>query len=50
MDNSLIAVYFAPLLLTMLWYLRRYYRLENKSREVHHEAKEAGLLLSLIHI
>jgi thioredoxin reductase/NAD-dependent dihydropyrimidine dehydrogenase PreA subunit len=44
MDNSLIVVYAAPLLVTMLWYLRRHYRMETKSREVHHEAKEAGLL------
>jgi len=44
MDNSLIVVYAAPLLLTMMWYLQRHFRLEKKSREVHFEAKEAGLL------
>ena len=44
MDNSLVAIYAAPLLVTMLWYLRRHFRMENKSREVHQEAKEAGLV------
>ncbi|HVO06888.1 MAG TPA: NAD(P)-binding domain-containing protein [Burkholderiaceae bacterium] len=41
---SLVAIYAAPLLVTMLWYLRRHYRLEKLSREVHHEAREAGLI------
>ena len=44
MDISIAAVYAAPLLITMLWYLRRHYRIENKSREVHKEATEAGLI------
>ncbi|MBS0387318.1 MAG: NAD(P)-binding domain-containing protein [Proteobacteria bacterium] len=44
MDNILLAIYVAPLLLTMLWYLRRHYRQENRSREAHHEAREAGLI------
>jgi thioredoxin reductase/ferredoxin len=44
MDISLIAVYAAPLLLIMFWYLRRHYRAESHSRAVHYEAKEAGLL------
>ncbi len=44
MDNSLIAVYAAPLLATLLWYGRRHFRAEKQSREVHHEAREAGLL------
>jgi thioredoxin reductase (NADPH) len=44
MDASLTAIYAAPLLLTMIWYLRRHYRAERISREVHAEAKEAGLL------
>ena len=44
MNTSLIAIYAAPLLLTMFWYLRRHYRAERRSREVHLEAKEAGLL------
>jgi thioredoxin reductase/ferredoxin len=41
---SLIAIYAAPFLLIMFWYLRRHYRAEKISREVHFEAKEAGLL------
>lgn len=44
MDISLIAVYAAPLLLIMAWYLRRHFRFERHSLEVHFEAKEAGLL------
>jgi ferredoxin len=44
MNASLIAIYGAPLLLTMFWYLRRHYRAERLSREVHFEAKEAGQL------
>ena len=44
MNSSLIAYYAAPLLVTMLWYLRRHFRMEKHSREVHVEAKEAGLL------
>ena len=44
MGNSLVAIYAAPLLATMLWYLRRHYRFERKSQEVRHEATEAGLL------
>jgi len=44
MNESYIALYAAPLLLTMFWYLRRHFRAEKLSREVHHEAKEAGLL------
>ena len=44
MNSSLIAYYAAPFLVTMLWYLRRYFRMEKHSREVHIEAKEAGLL------
>ena len=31
-------------MLTMMWYLRRHFGFERKSREVHFEAKEAGLL------
>ena len=31
-------------MLTMMWYLRRHFGFEKKSREVHFEAKEAGLL------
>src|SRR5258705_1173132 len=44
MNVSLYAFYAAPLLLTMIWYLRRHFRAERISREVHQEAKEAGLL------
>jgi thioredoxin reductase (NADPH) len=44
MNASLTAVYAAPLLVTMFWYLRRRVRAEKRSREVFHEAKEAGLL------
>ena len=44
MKLSLIAVYAAPFMLTMMWYLRRHFGFEKKSREVHFEAKEAGLL------
>jgi len=44
MNASLYAFYAAPLLLTMIWYLRRHFRAERISREVHQEAKEAGLL------
>ena len=44
MNASAIAIYAAPLLLTMIWYLRRHFRAERLSLEVHHEAKEAGLL------
>ena len=44
MDMSLVAVYAAPLLLIMVWYLRRHFRAEKQSRSVHYEAKEAGLL------
>jgi thioredoxin reductase (NADPH) len=41
---SLTAVYAAPLVLIMSWYLWRHVRFEKKSREAHHEATEAGLL------
>jgi len=44
MDNSLLAVYAVPLALIMAWYLRRFFGFEKHSREVHAEAKEAGLL------
>jgi len=44
MKLSLIVVYAAPFMLTMMWYLRRHFGFEKKSREVHFEAKEAGLL------
>ena len=44
MNSSLIVIYAAPLLVTMLWYLRRHFRMEHHSRAVHFEAKEAGLL------
>ncbi|HLQ11946.1 MAG TPA: NAD(P)-binding domain-containing protein [Steroidobacteraceae bacterium] len=44
MNESLTAIYAAPLLLTMFWYLRRRIRAEKRSREVFNEAKEAGLL------
>jgi len=44
MKLSLIAVYAAPFMLTMMWYLRRHFGFEKKSRHVHSEAKEAGLL------
>jgi thioredoxin reductase/NAD-dependent dihydropyrimidine dehydrogenase PreA subunit len=44
MKLSLIAVYAAPFMLIMFWYLRRHFRFEKISREVHFEAKEAGLL------
>jgi ferredoxin len=44
MDMSLVIVYAAPLLLIMVWYLRRHVRAEKHSRSVHHESKEAGLL------
>ena len=44
MNSSFIAVYAAPLLVTMSWYLWRYFRMENHSRAVRFEAKEAGLL------
>jgi thioredoxin reductase (NADPH) len=44
MNASLTAIYAAPLLLTMFWYLRRRIRAEKRSLEVFHESKEAGLL------
>jgi thioredoxin reductase (NADPH) len=44
MKLSLIAVYAAPFMLTMMWYLRRHFGFEKKSLDVHLEAKEAGLL------
>jgi thioredoxin reductase/NAD-dependent dihydropyrimidine dehydrogenase PreA subunit len=44
MDNSLVAIYAAPLLATLLWYGRRHFRAEKQSREVHEEASVAGLL------
>jgi len=44
MNASLIAIYAAPLLLTMFWYLRRHFRAERLSRAAHLEAKEAGLM------
>jgi thioredoxin reductase (NADPH) len=44
MNTSLVIIYAAPLVLTMYWYLRRHYRFEKLSREVHFEAKEGGLL------
>jgi len=44
MNESLTAIYAAPLLVTMFWYLRRRIRAEKRSREVFNEAKEAGLL------
>ena len=44
MSASLFAVYAAPFMLIMFWYLRRHFRAEKHSREVHFEAKEAGLL------
>ena len=44
MKLSLLAVYAAPFMLIMFWYLRRHLRFEKISREVHFEAKEAGLL------
>ena len=44
MNTPLIAVYSVPFMLIMIWYLRRHFRFEKISREVHLEAKEAGLL------
>ena len=44
MKLSLIPIYAAPFMLIMMWYLRRHFGFERKSREVHFEAKEAGLL------
>jgi thioredoxin reductase (NADPH) len=44
MKLSLLAIYAAPFMLIMFWYLRRHFRFEKISREVHFEAKEAGLL------
>ncbi len=44
MKLGLLAVYAAPFMLIMFWYLRRHFRFEKISREVHFEAKEAGLL------
>jgi len=44
MDMSLLAVYAAPLLLIMFWYLRRHIRVDRHSRAVHQEHKEAGLV------
>lgn len=44
MKLGFLAVYAAPFMLIMFWYLRRHLRFENLSREVHFEAKEAGLL------
>ena len=43
MKLSLIAVYAAPFMLIMFWYLRRRFGFEKISRELHFEAKEAGL-------
>ena len=42
MPSSLLAIYAAPLVLTMFWYLRRHYRFEKLSHEVHFEAKEGA--------
>jgi thioredoxin reductase (NADPH) len=44
MKLSHIAVYAAPFMVIMMWYLRRHFGFEHKSHEVHIEAKEAGLL------
>ena len=44
MKLSHILVYATPFMLIMMWYLRRHFGFEQKSREVHIEAKEAGLL------
>ena len=44
MKLSLIPIYAAPFMLIMMWYLRRHFGFERKSREVHFEATEAGLL------
>src|SRR3954465_443763 len=39
-----IVIYAAPFMVIMGWYLRRHFRFETHSRDVHLEAKEAGLL------
>lgn len=44
MKSILVVVYAAPFMLIMFWYLRRHFRFEKVSRDVHAEAKEAGLL------
>ncbi|MGH8253616.1 MAG: NAD(P)-binding domain-containing protein [Steroidobacteraceae bacterium] len=44
MNSIIVAIYAAPLLVTMLWYLRRHYRMEKISRDVRNEATEAGLI------
>ena len=44
MNLSHFLVYATPFMLTMMWYLRRHFRFERKSLEVHVEAREAGLL------
>ena len=44
MDTSLLAVYAAPLLLIMFWYLRRHIRADRHGRAVKFESKEAGLI------
>ena len=44
MDISFVALYLAPLLLIMAWYLRRHFRAEHLSRSVISEAREAGLM------
>ena len=44
MDTSLLAVYAAPLLLIMFWYLRRHIRMDRHGRAVQFESKEAGLI------
>lgn len=44
MDTSLLAVYAAPLLLIMFWYLRRHIRVDRHGRAVQFESKEAGLI------
>jgi thioredoxin reductase/NAD-dependent dihydropyrimidine dehydrogenase PreA subunit len=44
MKLLLFAVYAAPFMLIMIWYLRRHFGFEKISRAVHFESKEAGLL------
>ena len=44
MDTRVLAVYAAPLLLIMFWYLRRHIRADRHGRAVKFESKEAGLI------
>lgn len=44
MQLTHVLIYAAPFMLIMAWYLRRHFGFERKSRAVHTEATEAGLV------